>query len=308
MVGRFGRRVGPRARKNLELRGPGLLLEAPRHDHVDPVVVVLVHASLALVEAEEKSDVEISSVYLAVSGSHIESLCNKGSIRIPEVEGINEITEEDLDEVREIEKLYPMSNEAIQSQIMSGFIDYGNLNYDDAIYKFSRIIKKYPSLKNIDYIYYMKALCYYEQISDEGLDGKNNYLALENLNQLIKRFPSSQYAKDARQKVILVNSNIAAKHMNIANFYQKKSKYTAALNRYKIVINNFSNTKFTPEALYRITEIYMIIGLKEEASNTASVLGYNYPKSEWYELSYNLINTKNKPKSFLKKLNFLNNE
>ena len=207
-----------------------------------------------------------------------------------------------------IEKLYPLSNEAIQAQIMSGFIDYTKLNYDDAIYKFSKIINKYPSLKNIDYVYYMKALCFYEQISHEGLDGKNNYLALENLDQLIKRFPDSKYSKDAREKVILVNSNIAAKHMNIANFYQTKAKYTAALNRYKIVINNFSNTKFTPEALYRITEIYMTLGLKDGATNTASVLGYNYPQSEWYELSYNLINKKNKSNNFFKKLNFLNND
>jgi len=217
-------------------------------------------------------------------------------------------TDEAIIAFDKIEKLYPLSNEAIQAQIMSGFIDYTNLNYDDAVYKFSKIINKYPSLKNIDYVYYMKALCYYEQISHEGLDGKNNYLALENLDQLINRFPDSKYSKDARQKVILVNSNIAAKHMNIANFYQKLDKYTAALNRYKIVINNFSNTKFTPEALYRITEIYMTLGLIEEATNTASVLGYNYPKSEWYELSYNLINKKNKSNKFFKKLNFLNNE
>ena len=95
--------------------------------------------------------------------------------------------------------------------------------------------------------------------------------------------------------------------MNIALFYQKKSKYTASLNRYKIVINDFSDTKFTPEALFRTVEIYMELGLKEEASNTASVLGFNYPKSEWYELSYNLINNK-KSKTFFKKLKFFNNE
>ncbi len=237
---------------------------------------------------------------------------NQETAELMYIEAMERFNSNNLDDAiiifEEIERLYPLSNEAIQSQIMSAFIDYANLNYDDAIYKFSRIVNKYPSLKNIDYVYYMKALCYYEQISHEELDGKNNYLALENLEQLIKRFPNSKYAKDARQKVILVNSNIAAKHMSIAYFYQTKGKYTAALNRYKIVISNFSNTSYTPEALYRTTEIYITIGLKEEASNAASVLGYNYPKSKWYELSYNLINAKNESKSFLKKLNFINNE
>ena len=95
----------------------------------------------------------------------------------------------------------------------------------------------------------MKAICYYEQLSHEGLDGKFNTLALENLNQVINRFPNSEYAKDSHQKIILVKSNIAAKHMTIARFYQKDKKYTAALNRYKIVVDEFSETKFTPEAL-----------------------------------------------------------
>ena len=123
-----------------------------------------------------------------------------------------------------IEKIYPLSNEAIQSQIMSAFIDYARLDYDTAILKFNRLIKKYPSLKNIDYIYYMKAICYYEQISHEGLDGKFNTLALENLNQVINRFPNSEYAKDSHQKIILVKSNIAAKHMTIAKVLSKKQK------------------------------------------------------------------------------------
>ena len=207
-----------------------------------------------------------------------------------------------LNSFSEIIKIYPLSNEAIQSQIMSAFIDYVRLNYDDAIYKYNRIINNYPSLKNIDYVYYMKAMCYYEQITHEGLDGENNTLALNNLNEVIKRFPDSDYAKDSQQKIILVKSNIAAKHMNIGRYYQKKDKYTAALNRYKIVIDEFSMTKFTPEALYRMTEIYYTIGMLEEAKNTASVIGYNYPDSKWYKLSYNLLSKDNEEKGIVNKI------
>jgi len=169
------------------------------------------------------------------------------------------------DKFKNIERIYPLSNEAIQSQIMQGFINYILLDYDTAIFQFNRIINKYPSLKNIDYVYYMKALCFYEQISHEGLDGKFNDLALENLDQVIQRFPDSKYAKDSFQKKILVKSNIAAKHMSIARFYQKEQKYTAALNRYKLVIDSFQETKFAPEALYRVSEIYLSIGMIKES-------------------------------------------
>ena len=177
------------------------------------------------------------------------------------------------DKFKNIERIYPLSNEAIQSQIMQGFINYILLDYDTAIFQFSRIINKYPSLKNIDYVYYMKALCYYEQISHEGLDGKFNDLALENLDQVIQRFPDSKYAKDSFQKKILVKSNIAAKHMSIARFYQKEKKYTAALNRYKVVIDSFQETKFAPEALYRVSEIYLSIGMIKESEKKRSSIG-----------------------------------
>ena len=185
---------------------------------------------------------------------------------------------------------------------MKGFINYILLDYDTAIFQFSRIINKYPSLINIDYVYYMKALCYYEQISHEGLDGKFNDLALKNLDQVIQRFPNSKYAKDSFQKIILVNSNIAAKHMSIGRFYQKEKKYSAALNRYKIVINSFQETKFVPEALYRISEIYLSIGMKEESENNAAILGYNYPDSTWYRLIYDDLTNQNNKTIFFKSI------
>ena len=206
------------------------------------------------------------------------------------------------DKFKNIERIYPLSNEAIQSQIMQGFIKYIILDYDTAIFQFSRIINKYPSLKNIDYVYYMKALCYYEQIAHEGLDGKFNDLALENLNQVIQRFPDSKYAKDSFQKKILVKSNIAAKHMSIARFYQKEKKYTAALNRYQVVINSFQETKFAPEALYRVSEIYLSIGMKEESEKNAAILGYNYPESIWYKFIYDDLTNQNNETIFSKSI------
>ena len=207
-----------------------------------------------------------------------------------------------LEKFSEIEIKFPLSNEAIQSQIMSGFIEYLRLNYNEAIFKFSRIINRYPSYKNIDYAYYMRAMSYYEQIENEYLSGENNSKALENFEQTINRFPESQYAKDSVQKIILIKENIAAKHMNIALFYLKNKKYLAALNRYQIVINDFSESKFTPEASHRLVEIYYTLGMIEDAKKTASVLGYNYPKSVWYERSYKIVGEDNKKKKGFFKL------
>ena len=207
---------------------------------------------------------------------------------------------------------FPLSNEGIQSLIMIAFIEYAQLNYDEAIYKFDRIIKKYPSHKNIDYAYYMRAMCYFEQIKHEALDGKNIHEAMENFNQIINRFPESKYARDSQQKIIFVKENIAAKHMDIALFYLNQKKYLAALNRYNIVINEYSQSKFTPEALYREVEIYYTLGMMDDAKKTSAVIGYNYPKSKWYKYSYRLLkktDNKNNNKSLLNKIsNFLTND
>ena len=207
----------------------------------------------------------------------------------------------------EIKKLFPLSNEAIQSEIMIAFISYIQMDYDNAILNFKKIINKYPSHKDLDYVYYMIAISNYEQLQNESLDGYFNNLALEAFDQVIKRFPESKYAKDSRQKIILVNSNIAAKHMEIGRFYLNNKKYIAALNRFKIVIDDFSITKFTPEALYRMVEAYYQMGMYEESYNTAALLGYNYPDSKWYKLSYNLVEQIDGEETFLKKIrNFFN--
>ena len=196
----------------------------------------------------------------------------------------------------EIEFNFPLSNEAIQSQIMTAFIEYAKMNYDEAIFKLNRIINRYPSHKNIDYAYYLKAICNFEQIESEYLDGSYNTEALESFNQVINRFPESKYTRDSEQKIILIKENIAAKHMNIALFYLKQKKYLAAMKRYKKVVDYHSKSKFTPEALHRLVEIYYLLGMIEDAKKTASVIGYNYPDSKWYRYSYELVGSDNDDK------------
>lgn len=202
----------------------------------------------------------------------------------------------------EVKKLFPLSNEAIQSEIMIAFIDYVQMDYDSAILNYKKIINRYPSHKDLDYVYYMIAMCNYEQLQNEALDGYYNDLALNSFNQVVTRYPNSKYAKDSRQKIILVKSNIAAKHMEIGRFYLSNKKYIAALNRFKTVVDEFSITKFTPEALHRMVEVYYEMGMYEESYNTASLLGYNYPESKWYKYSYNLIEQSNSEKTLLKKI------
>ena len=203
---------------------------------------------------------------------------------------------------KKLKQLYPLSNEAIQAEIMSGFIAYLRMDYEEAIIKFNRIIRKYPSHKNLDYVFYMLAMSNYEQITHHELDGQYNELTLNAFNQVLLRFPESKYAKDSRQKIILVKSNQAAKHMEIGRFYLKEKKYTAALSRFKIVIEKYSMTKFTPEALHRMVESYYEMGMYEESSKTASVLGHNYPDSKWYKYSYSLVKKIDNNNSLLNKI------
>ncbi len=253
---------------------------------------------------------------ISCSNNNINSEAEFNKVTLPEELyeiAINELKKDKLDEAKigfeVIEKKFPLSNRAIQSKVMLAFIDYLKLNYNEAIYSFNAIIELYPAYKDLDYVYYMRALSYYEQINIEGLEGQNNLNSLNYFNQLINRFPESQYAKDSRQKIILVKENIAAKHMNIALYYLKNQKPLASINRYLIVINEYDKTKFTPEALYRLVEIYYSLGMIEEAKKTNAVLSYNYSDSEWSVFGDNLlipINNQTKKSLFDYFINILN--
>ena len=214
-----------------------------------------------------------------------------------------------LKKFKDLNFKFPLSNEAVKSQMMMGFIEYINLNYDEAIFIFDQLINKFPSHKDIDYVFYMKAICYYEQIESEELDGYYNIKSLESFKQVINRFPSSEYFQDSNQKVIAVKENIAAKEMNIGLFYLERKKYLAAMNRFKKVIDKYDTSKFVPEALYRLVETYYSLGMYDDAKKTASTISYNYPNSKWYKYSYDLLTEeKNNKSSILKKISNMINK
>jgi len=189
----------------------------------------------------------------------------------------------------EVERQHPYSDYATQAQIRQAEVAYDNLKYDDAIIALDRFIELHPGHPNIDHAYYLKAMCYYEQIIDVARDQAMTQDALESLETVINRFPDSKYARDAILKRDLVRDHLAGKEMEIGRYYEKKEQYNGAINRFLTVIKDYQTTTHTPEALYRLIEIYTILGLKDEATRVAAVLGHNYPGSSWYRDGYALL-------------------
>jgi outer membrane protein assembly factor BamD len=189
----------------------------------------------------------------------------------------------------EVERQHPYSVWATKAQLMAAYNHYQKNAYDDAIIALDRFIQLHPSHIDVPYAYYLKALCYYEQISDVGRDQKMTDLAAKALQDLSTRFPGSRYARDATIKLDLTRDHLAGKEMEIGRYYQSQQQYLAAINRFKLVVDNFQTTTHVPEALHRLTEAYQALGLVDEARKTAAVLGHNFPGSEWYIDSYELV-------------------
>jgi outer membrane protein assembly factor BamD len=189
----------------------------------------------------------------------------------------------------DVDRQYPYSQWATRAQLMAGYANYKNLKYDEAILALDRFIELHPGDENVDYAYYLRALCYYEQISDVRRDQKMTRLALDNLQQIVTRFPNSKYARDAALKIDLTQDHLAGKEMEIGRYYLVRKQYTAALPRFRRVIEQYQTTTQVPEALERMTECYLALGLVEEAHKTAAILGYNYPNSVWYKDVYGLL-------------------
>ena len=164
---------------------------------------------------------------------------------------------------------------------MAAWSYYENNNYDAAVLSAERFIKNHPTHELIPYAFYLRAMSFYERIIDVERDAKMTVLAKEAFSVLIEKFPNSEYSREARLKIELTRSNLAGKHMAIGRFYQSQKKFSSAIRRFKIVIKEYETTDQTPEALLRLTECYLSLGLTDEAQKTASVLIYNFPKSIW---------------------------
>jgi outer membrane protein assembly factor BamD len=191
------------------------------------------------------------------------------------------------DQFNLVEQNYPYSPWAVNAQLMQGYTQYLQNKYTDAIGTLDRFIQLHPTHRDVAYAYYLRALCYYEQIADIQRDQRGTQIAMNALQEVVNRFPDSAYARDARLKIDLCNDHLAGKEMEVGRWYQSQHLYEAAIGRFQRVVDDFQTTNHVPEALHRLTEIYLILGLKDEARKTASVLGYNYPGSVWYEDSYN---------------------
>jgi outer membrane protein assembly factor BamD len=192
----------------------------------------------------------------------------------------------------EVERQHPYSEWATQAQLMSAYSYYLVDSYDDAIPALERFIDLHPGNRGAAYAYYLRALCYYEQIADVNRDQGNTEEAQRALSDVIARFPNTPYARDATLKLDLVRDHLAGKEMAVGRYYQLRGQYLAAINRYKMVVDQYQTTTHVPEALERMTESYIALGIYDEAERTASVLGYNYPGTDWYQDAYNLLTEK----------------
>ena len=169
---------------------------------------------------------------------------------------------------------------------MQGYAEYLRNHYTDAIGQLDRYIQLHPANKDTAYAYYLRSLCFYEQIADIQRDQKGTLEAMNALQEVVNRFPDSAYARDSRLKIDLCRDHLAGKEMEIGRWYEGQHLYTAAIGRFQRVVDDYQTTNHVPEALYRLTEIYLILGLTDQAKMTAAVLGHNYPGNRWYADSY----------------------
>ena len=189
----------------------------------------------------------------------------------------------------EAETLFPQSEWAPKSALMAAYAYYTQDYYSDTIAELERFIRVYPLSKNLDYVYYLLGISYYEQIVDEKKDLQSIIKAKEYFKIVSKNYPNTNYSLDAEYKIDLVNDTLASKEMYLGRYYFDKKKWIPAINRFRTVIDDYETTIYAQEALHRLVEVHYILGLKDEAKKYAKLLGYNYQSSKWYEKSYSVF-------------------
>ena len=208
-------------------------------------------------------------------------------------EAMDSLLDEDFEaavaDFAEVERQHPYSVWATRAQIMSAFVYYQSNRYDDAIAAAGRFIELHPGNRDAAYGYFLIAMSYYEQISDVGRDQRTTALALQALEEVVRRFPGSTYARDARLKIDLTRDHLAGKEMTVGRYYLRRGNTVAAIGRFRKVVELYQTTSHAAEALHRLTEAYLALGVSGEAQTAAAVLGHNYPGSRWYEHSYALL-------------------
>jgi outer membrane protein assembly factor BamD len=217
----------------------------------------------------------------------VEVLYNAGSLRLDHHQW-----SEAVDYFREVERQHPYSEWSRRAILMTAYAHYQANNYAEALADSDRFIALYPGNASAAYAYYLKAICYFEQIVDVGRDQASAAAAGEALREVAKRFPTTEYASDARLKLDMVQDQLAGKEMNVGRFYLRSGNPVAAIGRFRTVVDKYQTTTHTPEALYRLVESYLTVGLVHEAKENAAVLGYNYPGDPWYSDAYKLMTTR----------------
>jgi outer membrane protein assembly factor BamD len=197
-----------------------------------------------------------------------------------------------VDYFQEVERQHPYSEWSRRAILMQAFAHYQANNYDEAIGDADRFISLYPGNATAAYAHYLKAICYFEQIVDVGRDQAATGQALDNLREVTQRYPRTEYAADARLKIDMVNDQLAGKEMTIGRYYLRQGDTLAAVGRFRTVVDKYQTTSHTPEALYRLVESYLTLGLLDEAKKNGAVLGYNYPGDAWYSDAYRLLTSK----------------
>jgi outer membrane protein assembly factor BamD len=192
----------------------------------------------------------------------------------------------------EVERQHPYSQWATRAQIMEAYADYQNMDYEPAITVLNNFIEMHPGNADIAYAFYLRALCNYERISDVRRDQTSAREAQRELSDIVNRFPDTDYARDAALKIALINDHLAGADMEVGRYYLRQHLYISAVGRFKNVVEKYQTTSHVPEALERLVECYVALGLMDEAQRNASVLGYNFPGSDWYQDAYSLLKSR----------------